>query len=95
MGSGYGVGGGEWVPTPHSLAWEHSILISRRKILWKAEKLDRPVLINILTNNGNERLAGISATFGTTITNVLINSMEGRKAGKFEIHGFRTLKEVN
>ena len=27
--SGYGVGGGEWVPTPHSLGWEYVIVYSR------------------------------------------------------------------
>ena len=49
------------------------------------KKLIERCLKEQLTNNGNERLAGIIATFGTTTTNVLINSMEGRKAGKFEI----------
>ena len=63
--------------------------------LWKVKKLDRTVLIKIVTNNGNEQLAGIIATCGTTITNVLINSMEGRQAGKFEIYGFGMLEEVN
>ena len=32
VGSGYGVWGGEWVPTPHSLGWEYSIVYSRRLI---------------------------------------------------------------
>ena len=45
----------------------------------KAEKTDRTVLKEQLTNNGNERLAGIIANYGTTIGTVFKRTIDEQR----------------